>query len=373
MSCGFGLVTALGEIANTKMKEHKDMQVVYSPLSDITQTRFVQTAAKDSQIAQAIENITDGLAVVNANMIQMQKSNLQYHRNTLKILNVKADHMLERTFSFDDLEDPDQGVPTDSNPPTEAQQQQGAEEAQLEKENVEEEEEEKEEEIEEAEEEEEEDIEDEEEENVSDDGEEEEEDYDHDGENCEEGNSEEENNETEEDNAKETEQDAGNLPSGHNTDAEDAETDTLGQSKKATEDEKMSAEINETNVSDFPRETNPDITNMNLTTVEVLVGLDPLATAPASPKAKQKASSSSAPSLVQKASPVLKPKKKVTKKARTANTEEPMHATESDVASEHLQIPPSVPKKRLRTKHPNVEDDSEAIPAATTKQAKTLG
>ncbi|OMO60270.1 hypothetical protein COLO4_33879 [Corchorus olitorius] len=178
------VVTALGEITNTKMKEHKDMQVIYSPLSDITQTRFVQTTAKDSQIAQAIENITNGLAVVNANMIQMQKSNLQYHRNSLKILNVMADHMLGRTFSFDNLDDPDQ---------------------------------------------------------------------------------------------------------------------------------------------------------------------------------------------VKKASPVLKPKKKVTKKASTANIEEPMHATESNVASEHLQVSPSVPKKRSRTKHPNVEENSEAIPAAASKPAKALG
>ncbi|OMO87174.1 hypothetical protein CCACVL1_09215 [Corchorus capsularis] len=47
-----------------------------------------------------------------------------------------------------------------------------------------------------------------------------------------------------------------------------------------------------------------------------------------------------------KASPILKPKKRVIKKANTATIEEPSHAAESDVASEHTELPLPVPKKR---------------------------
>ncbi|OMO80364.1 Resistance protein MG13 [Corchorus olitorius] len=52
MHCGFGpLVTALGQIAQTKMHQHKDMRVICSPLSFKSQIRFVQTTVKDSQVA----------------------------------------------------------------------------------------------------------------------------------------------------------------------------------------------------------------------------------------------------------------------------------------------------------------------------------
>ncbi|OMO58787.1 hypothetical protein COLO4_34379 [Corchorus olitorius] len=64
MHCGFGpIITALGEISSTKMHEHKDMQVVCSPLLDISQHRFVQTTVKDSQVAQAIESLINAIAI----------------------------------------------------------------------------------------------------------------------------------------------------------------------------------------------------------------------------------------------------------------------------------------------------------------------
>ncbi|OMO70917.1 hypothetical protein COLO4_28441 [Corchorus olitorius] len=148
---------------------------------------------------------------------------------------------------------------------------------------------------------------------------------------------------------------------GHNTDAEDgnkAEADTLDQGKEATKSENMSAGIDKTNDSEVPSGTIPELTNMSLTTTaEVLVGLEPLAKAPASPKGKdkKKAPLHSAPSPVKDAFPSLKPKKKVTKKTSAATVEETLPATESDVAPDPIKVPPTVPQKRPRTKHPTLK------------------
>ncbi|OMO85995.1 hypothetical protein COLO4_21351 [Corchorus olitorius] len=87
-------------------------------------------------------------------------------------------------------------------------------------------------------------------------------------------------------------------------------------------------EVGETNVSGASSETNSEEGDLTpATTEEVIAGLKPLATAPASPKGKGKVK----PSSHSTSSPterVIKPKKKVTKKATTATDKAPAHATE---------------------------------------------
>ncbi|OMO96581.1 hypothetical protein COLO4_15194 [Corchorus olitorius] len=101
--CGFGpIITALGEISSTKMHEHKDMQVICSPLSDISQHRFVQTTVKDSQIALALESLTNVVAVISTNINQMRKSNLKYRQSTQKILGRIADKILGESLENED-------------------------------------------------------------------------------------------------------------------------------------------------------------------------------------------------------------------------------------------------------------------------------
>ncbi|OMO80644.1 zonadhesin [Corchorus capsularis] len=137
-----------------------------------------------------------------------------------------------------------------------------------------------------------------------------------------------------------------------------------------------STAVDETNVSETSGETNSAKDNLTLaTTKEVIASLEPLATAPASPKGKGNAKppSHSTSSPTKHSSVVIKPKKKVTKKAATATDEAPIHATESDVVSETTELPPAVPTKRPRTKHPNVVDISETIPTTASKSAKPAG
>ncbi|OMP09774.1 hypothetical protein COLO4_05145 [Corchorus olitorius] len=63
----------------------------------------------------------------------------------------------------------------------------------------------------------------------------------------------------------------------------------LDEGKEATKSENMSAGIDKTNDFGVPSGTIPEHTDMSLTTTaEVLVELVPLATAPASPKGKDK-------------------------------------------------------------------------------------
>ncbi|OMO50479.1 hypothetical protein COLO4_38055 [Corchorus olitorius] len=143
---------------------------------------------------------------------------------------------------------------------------------------------------------------------------------------------------------------------------------------KTDEVPKSLAEISQTDASKASSGTNPEIADMYLAeTEEVLTGLEPLATTPTFPKDKEKAKASSNEVPSKLASPILKPKKKVTKKASTAIVEEPAHATVCDVASEQIEHPPPTLKKRSRTKHPNVEDHTEAIPTAASKAAKKVG
>ncbi|OMO49475.1 hypothetical protein COLO4_38529 [Corchorus olitorius] len=103
------------------------------------------------------------------------------------------------------------------------------------------------------------------------------------------------------------------------------------------EDERASTEkapytaVDETNVSRASSETNSTKGDLTLaTTEEVIAGLEPLATAPASPKGKGKVKPSSHSTLspTERASVVIKPKKKVTKKAIIASDKAPAHATE---------------------------------------------
>ncbi|OMP09821.1 hypothetical protein COLO4_05105 [Corchorus olitorius] len=170
----------------------------------------------------------------------------KYHRNTLKILNVMADHMLGRISSFDDLEDPNQATSVNPNPPNEAQHSSNKD-AEPDAEDVE-----------------------------------------------------------QEDEAKESSMDDENVGGD--------EDDMSEQGNKEAEVEKSSANIGATNDSGVPSGTIPKHTDMRLTTTdEVLVGLEPLATAPTSPKGKnkKKAHSHSTHSPVKDASPSLKPKKKI--------------------------------------------------------------
>ncbi|OMP06444.1 hypothetical protein COLO4_08123 [Corchorus olitorius] len=93
------------KIAQIRMHQHKDMRVICSPLSDKSQNKFVQTTVKDSQVAQAIDNLADDVAVINTNIDLMRKSNLQYQQNTISILNLRAEKVFGRTFELDDLDD----------------------------------------------------------------------------------------------------------------------------------------------------------------------------------------------------------------------------------------------------------------------------
>ncbi|OMP05351.1 hypothetical protein COLO4_08904 [Corchorus olitorius] len=116
--------------------------------------------------------------------------------------------------------------------------------------------------------------------------------------------------------------------------AEVSEKDDIESSEKAP-----SAAVSETNVSEASSETNSERDDSTLATTEERV---------------------------------LKPKKKVTKKATTATDKTQAHATESDVVSEATKLPSVVPSKRPRTKHPTV-DAFETIPAAASKPAKAAG
>ncbi|OMO80365.1 hypothetical protein COLO4_24133 [Corchorus olitorius] len=69
-------------------------------------------------------------------------------------------------------------------------------------------------------------------------------------------------------------------------------------------------------------------------TEEVLTGLEPLATASASPEDTAKAKASSSAVSSKPTSPIVKPKKKVTKKASTATGEDLVHATEMELVNE---------------------------------------
>ncbi|OMP09974.1 hypothetical protein COLO4_04950 [Corchorus olitorius] len=270
----------------------------------ISQHRFVQTTVKDSQIAQALESLTNAITVINTNINQMRKSNLKDQQSTQKILSRMADKILGES-----LENEDQLEESDETPP---------EEEQLRKEY----------------------------ENVV----EREEDNEDKGEKKDEGGN--ENINVEVQNEEEQEKEKG---------LEDVAEEELNQEGEDG--------ISETNVSKASSETNSEEGDLTLaTTEEVIAGLEPLAIAPASPKGKGKAKPSSH-SISSPTKRVIKPKKKVTKKAITATDKAPAHATESDVISEATKIPLAVPLKRPRTKHPNV-DASETIPAAASKLAK---
>ncbi|OMO83026.1 hypothetical protein COLO4_22735 [Corchorus olitorius] len=151
---------------------------------------------------------------------------------------------------------------------------------------------------------------------------------------------------------------------------------TSGEGDRASTEKAPSTAVDETNVTRASGETNSAKGDLTLaTTEEVIAGLEPLATALTSPKRKGKAkpSSHSTSSPTERASVVIKPKKKVTKKATTNTDEATAHATESDVVSEATKLPPAIHTKRPRTKHPNVVDASETIPAAASKPAKVAG
>ncbi|OMO88543.1 hypothetical protein COLO4_20227 [Corchorus olitorius] len=315
------------------MHEHKDMQVVCSPLSDISQHRFVQTTVKDSQVAQAIESLTNAIAVINTNINQIRKSNLMYQQNTQKILSRMAGKIIGESPDIEDLDNPSisdaQLEDPDETPPREGKQHK-------ESENV---------------------IEEEKEKNIDlkEDNNEEKTEDDDDNIGFEVENAEEqEKDKGLEDDAEEEVNQEGE--DGNDLNQEEAIAQTSKEDDKASSKKAPSAAVGETNVSRASSKTNSKKGDLTLaTTEEVIAGLAPLATAPASPKGKGKAK----PSSHSTSSPterVIKPKKKVTKKATTAT-------------NKATKLPPAVPSKRPRTKHPNV-DASETIPASASKPAK---
>ncbi|OMO72856.1 hypothetical protein COLO4_27429 [Corchorus olitorius] len=138
----------------------------------------------------------------------------------------------------------------------------------------------------------------------------------------------------------------------------------------------------ETNIYGSSSRTNSEPTDKRLATTpepaalseketEILTNIEPLATASASPIAKEnkKASTSIASTLINKTSRSVRAKKKVTKKANTTTTEEPLLESEIDATTGQVVGELEVPKKRPRTKHPNVEEAPEPAPTATTKKA----
>ncbi|OMO72869.1 hypothetical protein COLO4_27428 [Corchorus olitorius] len=128
----------------------------------------------------------------------------------------------------------------------------------------------------------------------------------------------------------------------------------------------------ETNIYGSSSRTNSEPTDKSLATTpepaalseketEILTNIEPLATASTSPiaKEKKKASTSIASTLIKKTSRSVRAKKKVTKKANTTTTEEPLVESEFDATIGQVVGELEVPKKRPRTKHPNVEEASE--------------
>ncbi|OMO61493.1 hypothetical protein CCACVL1_23476 [Corchorus capsularis] len=302
---------ALGEISSTQMHEHKDMQIICSPLSDVSQHRFVQTAVKDSQIAQAIENLTDVIAAVNKNINLMRKSILMYQQNTNKILKLMADKILGRTPENEDLGErsaPDtQSDDSDETPLEEGKQHKDSEN-----------------------------VFDEEEQNLDQlkEEEEKEEKKDEDDDDDDEMENDEEQDKDKElkDDAKEDlnqdEEEKGEDGSDRNQEEEIKQTSEEGE--RTSTEKAPSPAVDETNVSKASSETNSAEGGLTLaTTEEVIAGLKPLASAPASPKGTGKATppSHSTSSPTKRSSAVIKPKKKVTKKAATTTDEAPAQAT----------------------------------------------
>ncbi|OMP08850.1 hypothetical protein COLO4_06058 [Corchorus olitorius] len=322
---------------------------------DISQHKFVQTTVKDSQVAQAIESLTNAIAVINTNINLMRKSNLMYQQNTHKIPRRLADKILGESLENEDLGNPSmsdgQLEDSDETPHEEGKQHKDFENV------IEEEEEDLD--LQEDNEENEETKAGDDDDNINDEVEDEEE---RDKNKRLEGDAEEDLNETGED--------------GSDLNQEEAMAQTSEEDDRLSTEKAPSTAVGETNVSGASSETNSEEGDLTLaTTEEVIAGLESLATAPASPKGKGKAkpSSHSTSYPTERASVVIKPNKKVTNKATTATDKAPAHATKNDVVSEATKLPPAVPSKRPMTKHPNVVDASETIPAAAPKPAKVAG
>ncbi|OMO98664.1 hypothetical protein CCACVL1_04110 [Corchorus capsularis] len=235
----------------------------------------------------------------------MRKSNLLYQQCTIKVLKCIADKVLGRTFEFDDF--------TELNVPDEEENQQHkeSEERPYESEKI---------------------LdnqhkEDEDEENIETDenkdenseeekDEENDENKDEDMEEEEEKDKDKELDDDAEEDLNQSEEEKGEDGSDHNGNEDIAHTSE--EEDRASAGKAPLAAVDETNVSKASDETNSTGGDMILaTTKEVIAGLEPLATAPASPKGKgiAKAASHSASSPTKNASPANKPKKKVTKKA----------------------------------------------------------
>ncbi|OMO75626.1 hypothetical protein CCACVL1_16119 [Corchorus capsularis] len=325
---------------------HKDIWLLYCiwkeikvNLAQIIINEIKKTASKDNNMLYGFGPIVTALGQIVGTKMNEHKD----ITNTNKVLNLMADKILGRTFEDEYLDEPDvpdiqQQKEPEATLVEKRKQQRNSDEEEIEEEETSRQED-------------------------NDENEEAEE------EENEKENSKEENNETDDD-------EAGAEEEYNKSDDDEDEVSAPEDSNKANEELTSSAAVGETNAPEVPSGTDTEIANMTLaTTAEVLTGLKPLATALASLKGKDKAkvSSSSASSPTKKAFTVSKPKKMVTKKARTAIVEKSAHVTESDVVSEHTEPTPPVPKKRLRTKHPNIEDAPETILAKASKPAKNAG